>query len=192
MWPTLVDEATAFCWTRLEGPELPSEARALSEVLVFLEQMPDDDRTAAAAARVVKRLSGASSWRTDPDDPGYGLSPLGAAPLADSRWRGLFPTEVLAAHLDRLQRDQPADGGSPITWEPPSEQPSGVARGHDPRRLAHAGFVRAIERTGLTHSDRCFLVQLVHLGTPISKSSRKGAERSGECTEKARGTKSAN
>ncbi len=39
-----VDEATAFCWAQLEGPELPSEAHALSEVLVFLEQMPDDDR----------------------------------------------------------------------------------------------------------------------------------------------------
>ena len=116
-----LDEATAFCWAQLEGPALPSEAHALSEVLVFLEQMPDDDRSAAAAARVVECLSGASSWRTDPDDPGYGLSPLSIAPLADSRWRGLFPTEVLAAHLDRLERDQQADGGWPITWEPPSE-----------------------------------------------------------------------
>ena len=28
---------------------------------------------------------------------------------------------MLAAHLDRLERDQQADGGWPITWEPPSE-----------------------------------------------------------------------
>ena len=116
-----VDEATAFCWARLDEANLPSEAHTLSEVLAFLEAMPDDDRTAAAAASVVESLSEASSWRASPEDPGYGLSPLSVAPLADSRWRRLFPENELAAHLDRLQRDQQADGGWPITWEPPSQ-----------------------------------------------------------------------
>ncbi len=40
-----VDEATAYCWAELERPELPAEAHALSEVMVFLEQMPANERS---------------------------------------------------------------------------------------------------------------------------------------------------
>jgi hypothetical protein len=46
---------------------------------------------------------------------------LDIAPLATSRWRGLFAATLIDAHLDRLQKDQQADGGWPITWEPPSQ-----------------------------------------------------------------------
>ena len=116
-----VDEATAYCWAQLDGPDLPTDAHALSEVFVFLEQVPAGERSSAAADRVVDSLAGASSWRADPDDPGYGLTPLTIAPLAGSPWRRLFPEDLLAGHLDRLQRDQQPDGGWPITWEPPSE-----------------------------------------------------------------------
>lgn len=116
-----VDEATAYCWAELERAELPAEAHALSEVMVFLEQMPANERSSAAAARVVAYLASASSWRASADDEGYGLSPLSIAPLAGSRWRPLFDEKVLAAHLDRVQRDQQSDGGWPITWDPPSE-----------------------------------------------------------------------
>ena len=63
-----LDEATAFCWAQLEAPIAERSPRT-ERGAVFLEQMPDDDRSAAAAARVVECLSGASSWRTDPDDP---------------------------------------------------------------------------------------------------------------------------
>jgi hypothetical protein len=116
-----VEEATAYCWAQLDRPELPGDAHTLSEVFVFLENVPDSDRSGRASLRVLDGLNGASSWRADPDDPNYGLSPLSIAPLADSRWRSLFSEDVLAAHLDRLQRDQQADGGWPLTWEPPSE-----------------------------------------------------------------------
>jgi hypothetical protein len=116
-----VGEATAYCWAQLDSDDLPDEAHALSEVLHFLEHSPEAERSAAAAARVLERMNGASSWKPDPDDPGYGLTPLSLAPLAGSRWRSLFSEDVLAAHLDRLQRDQQPDGGWPITWEPPSQ-----------------------------------------------------------------------
>ena len=89
--------------------------------MVFLEQMPANERSRAAAARVVAYLAWASSWRASADDEGYGLSPLSIAPMAGSRWRTLFDEKVLAAHLDRVQRDQQSDGGWPITWDPPSE-----------------------------------------------------------------------
>jgi len=114
-------EATSYCWDQLAAPDLPADAHALSEVLIFLEHVPGDGRSAALAARVQEQLAKASSFRADPDDPGYGLSPLAFAPRAGSRWRALFADDVLAAHLDRLQRDQQADGGWPLTWEPPGE-----------------------------------------------------------------------
>jgi hypothetical protein len=116
-----VDEASAFCWSQLDRPELPGEAHTLSEVFVFLEHNPETERSARAATRVADALVNASSWRADPDGPDYGLTPLNIAPLASSRWRSLFSEAALAAHLDRLKRDQQADGGWPLTWEPPSE-----------------------------------------------------------------------
>ncbi len=116
-----VVQATSYCWDRLDNAELPDDAHALSEVLVFLEYSPERDRAEAAAARVRQHLGKASLFRADPGDPAYGLSPLSFAPLGGSRWRTLFSDDVVAAHLDRLQHDQQPDGGWPITWEPPSE-----------------------------------------------------------------------
>jgi hypothetical protein len=116
-----VDQAAGWCWGQLAAAELPADAHALREVLVFLEHAPERDRADAIAGKVRDQLATASWFRLDPDDSGYGLSPLSIAPAADSRWRVLFSEEVLSAHLDRLQRDQQPDGGWPITWEPPSE-----------------------------------------------------------------------
>jgi hypothetical protein len=116
-----VDEAAAWCWGQLAGSELPVDAHALREVLVFLEHAPELDRADAIAANVRDQLATASWFRLDPDEPGYGLSPLSIAPAADSRWRVLFSEDVLNAHLDRLQRNQQLDGGWPISWKPPGD-----------------------------------------------------------------------
>jgi len=116
-----VDQATEWCWEQLAAAELPADAHALREVLVFLEHAQERDRAEAIAGKVRDQLATASWFRLDPDDAGYGLSPLSVAPAADSRWRVLFSEDVLSAHLDRLQRNQQPDGGWPITWEPPSE-----------------------------------------------------------------------
>ena len=116
-----VSQAASWCWRQLAGPELPDDAHALSEVLVFLEHEPDRERAEAAAKRVRDKLATAAMFHADPDHHGYGLSPLHFAPAADSVWRSLFPADVIEAHLNRLQRDQQPDGGWPITWEPPSE-----------------------------------------------------------------------
>jgi hypothetical protein len=116
-----IDAAAGYCWDQLEQAELPGDGHTLSEALVFLAHAPERDRAEAAAARVGERLATASMFLADPDDPGYGLTPLNLAPLATSRWRSLFPAEVIEAHLDRAERDQEADGGWPIRWEPPSQ-----------------------------------------------------------------------
>jgi len=116
-----VDQATEWCWEQLAAAELPADAHALREVLVFLEHAQERDRAEAIARKVRDQLAASSWFRLDPDDSGYGLSPLSIAPAASSRWRVLFSDDVLSAHLDALQRNQQPDGGWPITWEPPSE-----------------------------------------------------------------------
>lgn len=116
-----VGAAAGYCWDQLDTAELPDEVHSLSEVLVFLEHVPERDRASSMAARVRERLTESSMFKLDPDDTSYGLSPLSFAPLAGSRWRSLFADEVIEAHLDRAERDQQPDGGWPIAWEPPSE-----------------------------------------------------------------------
>jgi hypothetical protein len=67
----------------------------------------------------------------DPEASDYGLTPCTwrARPTRRGAW---FGDDLVAAHLDRLDRDQQADGGWRITWEPPSEASTlewrGVAR----------------------------------------------------------------
>ncbi|HKR69389.1 MAG TPA: hypothetical protein VJT16_11165 [Streptosporangiaceae bacterium] len=116
-----VDEAAAWCWSQIESDRLPDDVHALSEVFGFLAHTPERDRAEVAAGRVREQLMSTSMFQLDPDAEGYGLSPLSIAPAADSRWRALFSEEVIAAHLDSMQRKQEPDGGWPISWEPPSE-----------------------------------------------------------------------
>jgi hypothetical protein len=113
--------ATAYCWQQLESGGLPGDAHALKEALVFLEHVPDRRRADQHAAALASNLAGIPLFHLDPDAPGYGLSPLDVAPQASSRWRVLFSDAQIGAHLDRVQKDQQADGGWPITWDPPSQ-----------------------------------------------------------------------
>lgn len=115
------EAGATYCWQQLESDGLPGDAHGLSELLVFLEHVPDQDRAARHAAAIAAHLPRVAMLNLDPDTPGYGLTPLDLAPEATSRWRSLFPPEVIDAHLDRLVRSQLDDGGWPISWEPPSE-----------------------------------------------------------------------
>jgi hypothetical protein len=115
------DAATRWCWQALETGPLPDDVHALAEMLVFLEHVPERDRAEKHASVVLDHMIGQEMFHLDPDTPGYGLSPLVIAPLADSRWRGLFAEARIDAHLDRLAGEQQADGGWPITWDPSSE-----------------------------------------------------------------------
>jgi hypothetical protein len=114
-------EGTAYCWQKLDSGELPGDAHALSETLIFLEHVPDRDRADQHAAVLAAKLANIPMLSLDPDAAGYGLSPLHLAPEPGSRWRGLFTDAQIDRHLDRLLADQQPDGGWPISWEPPSE-----------------------------------------------------------------------
>jgi hypothetical protein len=114
-------QAAAWCWHALETGGLPRDAHSLSEVLIFLEHVPQQDRASTLAAGLPAHLPSVDMLHLDPDAAGYGLSPLQLAPQPGSRWRSLFAEAQIDAHLDRLERAQQPDGGWPITWEPPSE-----------------------------------------------------------------------
>jgi hypothetical protein len=91
------------------------DAHTISWALQLLEHVGDKQ----LVDRVTGALPQARYFLADPDDPSYGLTPLDFAPTPASRWRSLFSDDVVAAHLDRLQRDQQDDGGWPLSWQPP-------------------------------------------------------------------------
>jgi len=111
-----LERATAWTWERLDRG-FDEDAHALVEVLEFLAHVPD--RARAEAVPVGDWLEGLAWFRADPDDPGYGVTPLHLASRPDSPWRALFDDATIDGHLDRLSRDQQEDGGWPISWEPP-------------------------------------------------------------------------
>ncbi|MEV4703374.1 hypothetical protein [Actinoplanes sp. NPDC049316] len=112
--------ATAYCWAELEAGTLPDDVHALSEVLGFLEHVPDRDRAGRHAHRVGEMIKKTAMFHLEPGTPGYGMTPLQIAPEPASPWRALFTGEQIEGHLDRLVADQREDGGWPITWDPPS------------------------------------------------------------------------
>ncbi|GEM_PF-96324 len=122
-------EAARFCWERLSADGLPDDAHALSETLIFLENVPDTDRADSAAAGLAEHLASVSMLNLDPGATDYGLTPLHLAPHPESRWRSLFTDEQIEAHLDTLAAKQQGDGGWPISWEPPAGAAAAEWRG---------------------------------------------------------------
>ena len=114
-----LDRATGWCWSALDQGGFTEDAHAMSEVLVFLEHVPDRARAEGFVPWVGEWLPKLNWYRPDPADPTYGVTPLHLAPTPDSLWRRLFRDELIEGHLDRLVADQQPDGGWAITWEPP-------------------------------------------------------------------------
>jgi hypothetical protein len=113
-------EAAAWCWQQLESGAPIGDGHTLSEVMVFLEHVPEQDRAGRQATRIAEHFGDIAMFQLDAGAEGYGLSPLALAPAADSRWRSLFTDAQLDGHLDKLAGDQQPDGGWPILWDPPS------------------------------------------------------------------------
>jgi hypothetical protein len=123
------DRATAWCWSALAEGGFSEDVHAMSEVLVFLEHVPDRDRAQSFVPWVGECLPKLDHYRADPADPTYGVTPLHLAPRPDSLWRQLFPDDLIEGHLDRLVADQQPDGGWAITWEPPGTSATLAWRG---------------------------------------------------------------
>ena len=113
-------QGTEYCWRQLAAAP-PGDAHTLSEVLIFLEHVPDSGRAEQQARVIAPHFADISMLHLDPDADGYGITPLQLAPEPGSRWRSLFTDAQIHGHLDRLLADQQDDGGWPVSWEPPSE-----------------------------------------------------------------------
>ena len=142
-----VERATAWCWSAMdravEEGGFPDDAHAMSEVMVFLEHVPDRSRAEGFAERVGEWLPKLNWYRADPADSTYGVTPLQLAPTPASMWRRLFSDDLIQGHLDRLTRAQQPDGGWAITWEPP-----GVAATQEWRGIETLRALRALAAYG--------------------------------------------
>jgi hypothetical protein len=114
-------EGAAYCWRQLEAGGVPADAHTLSEVMIFLEHVPERDRADEHARFLATRFGEIPMFHLDPAADGYGLTPLHLAPAPGSRWRPLFTDAQIDGHLDRLLKSQQDDGGWPVSWEPPSQ-----------------------------------------------------------------------
>ncbi len=120
--------ATDYLWDALEHADGLGADDAIS-VLAFLEHAPDSDRAEAVFERLSERILN-ELVALDPSTPGYVKTPLEFAPRPDALARRLFDDATIELHLDALAAKQEADGGWPITWEPPSAAAVHEWRGH--------------------------------------------------------------
>ncbi|MEY2569121.1 MAG: hypothetical protein QOE35_3650 [Actinomycetota bacterium] len=111
------EAATAGCWKAIEH-EIPLEAHALKEALLFLDAQPDRGRAEALLPRIADRLADVALLQLTPSAD-YGVTPLHLAPTPDHLARRLFSDDVMGAFLDDLEHGQQHDGGWAISWQPP-------------------------------------------------------------------------
>jgi hypothetical protein len=116
-----IDQAARYCWSQLDSGGLSGDGHTVTEVLRFLEFVPDEDRAKRVAAHAADVLADTPFFRLDSQSPGYGLSPLHVAPSPESSWCSLFSRKQISGHLDQLAQDQQDDGGWSISWTPPSD-----------------------------------------------------------------------
>lgn len=109
-----LDAADEFCRTRIEAMSGTVDAHTAVNVLHFLATTPDRDW----AGRHGLSVEDLTLFHLYPGE-GYGLTPLDFAPLPDDPLRSLFPADAITAHLDALAAAQEADGGWPVSWQPP-------------------------------------------------------------------------
>ena len=106
--------ATAWCWEQLlDG--IPASAHSVMCVLTFLDHVPDRADAALLVEALEPKLPTLEWFNYEPE-ASYGLTPLHFVPSPDSRWADLFPSHLLARHLDALEAAQVPDGGWPISW----------------------------------------------------------------------------
>jgi hypothetical protein len=108
-----VEQATAFCWPRIESLTETSPYGAYP-VLTFLDHVPDRDRAQAAFDKLAPLIM--PNVELDPTATGEVHFPLDFAPAPDGLGRRLFDDAVIEAHLDAMVDAQQADGSWAFNW----------------------------------------------------------------------------
>lgn len=110
--------ATETC-CRLLLEDTPREAHTLVSATRLADHLPDRALAERLREAIASALPGASFFIAEAPVEGYGLTPLHFAPSPDSSWRELFSEAQIEGHLEDLLARQQADGGWPISWDPP-------------------------------------------------------------------------
>ncbi|MEM7339605.1 MAG: hypothetical protein AAF467_13210 [Actinomycetota bacterium] len=116
-----VGRATAWCFGQITQGRVPSSAVTLLTVAKLVSAQREQPEAAAAARLAAAAIPTAEWMMLDAEATDYGVTPLDFAPTPSSVARDWFSDDVMAAHLDRLERDQQPDGGWPLLWTPPSQ-----------------------------------------------------------------------
>jgi hypothetical protein len=117
----------ACCELLLENP--PCEAHSLLCAARLAEYLPDQQVAANLIDKIAAALPKASFFIPSAPSTKYGLTPLHFAPSPMSLLRPLFTQEQIEGHLASLMEMQQADGGWPISWDPPGPASQGEWRG---------------------------------------------------------------
>lgn len=96
-----------------------SDAHTILNAFCLLESLHNRTTTTDLFNKLVQELFEADFFCADVPVTGYALTPLDFAPTPDAYCRKIFSDSQIAAHLNDLASKQEADGGWPISWEPP-------------------------------------------------------------------------
>lgn len=116
-----IDRSTDHCFSELEAGRVPGEAHELLGLSKLVQAAPDRQRALRIAPLIAAAIPEASFMKLEPGEGTYGVTPLEFAPAPHLVARSWFHDDLLAAHIDELERQQQTDGGWPISWDPPSD-----------------------------------------------------------------------
>jgi hypothetical protein len=115
-----LDQATKWCWTRLEAPG-GLDGYWAKFALAFLDRVPDQARAQAAIERIRPALRADGSLPVPGGTEGEHLTPLALSGRPGRRSRALFTPDQIEADLDALESSQQPDGGWTfdfLAWSP--------------------------------------------------------------------------
>lgn len=115
-----LDAATAWCWKQLDG-EHSVDGYTVMFAIHFLDAVPEPDRVAAAVERLRPALREDGTISVSGGEDDEKLRPLLLSPRPGAPSRKLFSEPLIAAELDRLEREQLDDGGwdfDYLHWSP--------------------------------------------------------------------------
>lgn len=105
-----LDLATIWCWEQVEAIEEPV-GYTVEFALQFLDAVPDRVRATAAVERLRPAIRPDGTVAVPGGIADEHIATLDLSPQPDAPSRALFSDAQIAADLDRLEREQLADGG---------------------------------------------------------------------------------
>ena len=141
-----LDQAVGGCLNHIRSNTY-DDAHTILNAFCLLESLPQTGEVRSLYAKLTDELYQARFFCPEAPPRTYGLTPLDFAPFPDSYCRGIFPDEMIEAHLRELASQQEEDGGWPISWEPPGGTARQEWRAH--RTLRSVVTLESYRKAGL-------------------------------------------